>query len=236
VILSHDLDSPEGLRNLVGSFLALEEAAGARSVSFVVPCGWPLDQALLDEIRARGHEIGVHGYDHSNRTPFLGHEQRLQRLGAARSLIDRYDVVGYRAPSLVRTRQLLADLQRFYRYDSSIPTSGGPFPVPNNGCASARPFRMFDIWEIPLSMPRDGTLRFLGYSHAEILETWKSCADLIARSGGVVTLLTHCEHGFSGNPGMLANYRRFLEHLVVDGRFAFVTASRLLERLPSSSL
>ena len=60
LILTHDLDSAEGLRNLVTWFLPLEEAVGARSTSFVVPCAWSLDVGLLDETSARGHELGVH--------------------------------------------------------------------------------------------------------------------------------------------------------------------------------
>ena len=43
-------------------------------------------------------------------------------------------------------------------------------------------------------------------------DLWIECADLIARSGGVVVLLTHCERRFSGDAGMLDAYRRFLEY------------------------
>lgn len=235
VVLSHDLDSPEGLRNLVERFLSIEETVGGRSVNFVIPFGGPLDHALIGEVQSRGHEIGIHGFDHSNRTPFVPAEERRARLDAARPLIERYGVVGYRAPSLVRTRALIADLRRLYRYDSSIPTSGGPFPVPNNGCASARPFPLCGFWEIPVSMPRDGTLRFLGHTPGEISRIWRDCAERIARSGGVVVLLTHCERGFSGNEAMLSAYRQLVEDLAADGRYEFTTMSALLPRLMESS-
>ena len=228
VWVSHDLDTAEGLGNLVSEFLAVEEAVGARSTSYIVPCEWPIDHALLGEVRDRGHEIGVHGYDHSNVTPFCDAERRRQRLAAAGELIERYRITGYRAPSLVRTRPLLEDLAAHYRYDSSIPTSGGRFPVPNNGCASARPFRIGAIVELPLTLPRDGSLRFLGHDPGAILETWKRCADRIRRSGGIVSLLTHCEARFSGNPPMLDAYRRFLEHLAEDGSYRFAVADELV--------
>jgi peptidoglycan/xylan/chitin deacetylase (PgdA/CDA1 family) len=230
VILTHDIDSPEGLQNLVARFLAVEEAAGARSTSFIVPCGWPVDHALASEVTARGHEVGVHGYDHGNRTPFASDTERRRRVDAARSFAERYGSSGYRAPSLLRTRALLRDLARRYRYDSSIPTSGGLFPVPNNGCASARPFAIEGILELPLSMPRDGTLRFLGYSPDEISRLWIDCANLIARSSGLIVLLTHCEQRFSGSAPMFEAYRRFLDH--VGGRperFAFARAVEIAE-------
>jgi peptidoglycan/xylan/chitin deacetylase (PgdA/CDA1 family) len=176
VMVSHDIDSPEGLANLVKDFLPLEERVGCRSANYVVPCAWPIDHGLLGETYRRGHEIGVHGYDHSNLTPFAAPVDRTRRLEEGHRVAERYGGIGYRAPSLVRTRELIEGLKRHYKYDSSIPTSGGPFPVPNNGCASARPWRFGDMWELPLTMPRDGSLRFLGYSPEEILAMWIHCA------------------------------------------------------------
>jgi peptidoglycan/xylan/chitin deacetylase (PgdA/CDA1 family) len=228
VVLTHDIDSDEGLENLRTAFLPIEESVGARSVSYIVPCAWPIDHAAVEDVVARGHEVGIHGYDHSNRTAFADTEERRRRLDAARPFADRFHAVGYRAPSLLRTRALLGDLGARYRYDSSIPTSGGLFPVPNNGCATARPFVIEGITEMPLSMPRDGSLRFLGFSAAAIGRLWTECAEAIARSGGSVVLLTHCERRFSGNQEMLATYRRFLEYLAGHPEtFEFVGASAL---------
>jgi len=90
----------------------------------------------------------------------------------ARGFVERYTATGYRAPSLLRTRPLLRDLGPRFRYDSSIPTAGGLFPTPNNGCATARPFRIEDILELPITLPRDGTLRFLGFSPDEVRGTF----------------------------------------------------------------
>ena len=70
----------------------------------------------------------MHGYDHSNLTLFAGSEERRRRVTAARPLIEQYGIIGYRAPSLLRTPELLEELATLYRYDSSIPTSGGLFP------------------------------------------------------------------------------------------------------------
>lgn len=233
VLLTHDIDSPEGLRNLVDLFLPIEEAAGARSANYIVPCAWPPDRQLVEEARRRGHEVGVHGYDHSNRTPFAGDDERRARLDGARAFSERYGAVGYRAPSLLRTRSLVRDLATRYLYDSSMPTSGGPFPVPNNGCATARPFHIEGITEIPLTLPRDGSLRFLGYSAREIVRMWIDIAETIARSGGIVVLLTHCEARFSGGRAMRDAYQAFVAHIAsAPVRFAFTTPAELARRLP----
>ena len=229
VVLTHDIDSAEGLANLVDRFLAIEESAGARSTSYVVPCAWPVDDQQLRELIARGHEIGVHGCDHRNRTPFAAPADRARRLDAARSFAERYHANGYRAPSLLRTRPLLRDIGARYRYDSSIPTSGGLFPTPNNGCASTRPFAVEQTLELPVTMPRDGALRFLGYAPDEIVRLWIECADLIARARGVVVVLTHCERRFSGARAMFDAYRRFLDHVSARSeRFVFSSPARVL--------
>jgi peptidoglycan/xylan/chitin deacetylase (PgdA/CDA1 family) len=229
VVVTHDIDSPEGLTNLVTRFLPAEEDAGARSTNYVVPCAWQVDHGLVRDVVARGHQVGVHGFDHSNTTPFADAPERARRLDAARAFAERYGAAGYRAPSLLRTRPLLRDLAARFRYDSSIPTAGGLFPTPNNGCATARPFRVDNIVELPVTLPRDGALRFLGYTPAEIVRTWIECADLIARSRGIVVLLTHCERRFSGERRMFEAYREFLAY--VRGRpdrFFFSDPMRVL--------
>ena len=229
VVVTHDIDSPEGLANLVDRFLPIEESLGVRSTSYVIPCAGPLDEGRLRDVVARGHELGVHGYDHSNRTPFAEAGDRARRLDAARAFADRYGAVGYRAPSLLRTRALLRDVGARFSYDSSIPTSGGLFPVPNNGCATARPFAVEGAVELPVTMPRDGMLRFLGYSPEEILHFWTDCAELIARARGVVVVLTHCERRFTGTPPMLDAYRRLLQHLHEGSeRFVFCNPATAL--------
>jgi len=234
VLLTHDIDSAEGLENLVRLFLPIEEAFGARSTNYIVPCAWPLNHALINEVACRGHEIGVHGYDHANRTPFLPAQHRLQRLARGKEFGDCYCAVGYRAPSLLRTKELLADLAALYRYDSSIPTAGGPFPVANNGCASGRPWRIGKIWELPITLPRDGSLQFLGYSPDLIARLWQETAQILARSGAIVSLLTHCEAGFSGNARMLGAYRAFIEFVAASAQFEFVRPCDLIARIEAT--
>src|SRR5262249_35574377 len=213
VVLTNESERAEGLSNLVSSFLPIEEAAGAQSTSYIVPCAWTVDASLVGELTSRGHDVGVHGYDHSNRTPFADADERARRLDAGSDFGARHGATGYRAPSLLRTRALLRDLGPRFRYDSSIPTAGGLFPTPNNGCATARPFVLERIVELPVSLPRDGMLRFLGYRPDEIVGLWIRCAELIAKSGGVVVLLTHCERRFTGHAPMLDAYRRFVAYV-----------------------
>ena len=236
VVVSHDIDSAEGLRLLVDRFLEIEERAGARSTNYIVPCGWPLDHGLLREIVARGHTIGVHGFDHSNKTPHASPADRRDRLRRGFDALAAYGPRGYRAPSLIRTAGLLDDLAELYDYDSSIPTSGGPFPAFNNGCASVRPFVIGRTLELPVTMRRDGSLLFMGHRPDEIGEMWRHDAAAVHRARGVVMVLTHCERRFTGNEPMLDTYRQFLEHLASTDTFEWSTPETVIAARVATSV
>ena len=91
VIVTHDIDSPEGLTNLVTHVPA---ARGSRRRAI-----HQLRRALRVAHRPRAAsakcaraaiDVGVHGYDHSNRTPFAGDAERRRRLDAAGRFAERY--------------------------------------------------------------------------------------------------------------------------------------------------
>jgi hypothetical protein len=142
--------------------------------------------------------------------------------------VERYEIKGYRSPSLLRTRKLLQGLSGVFTYDSSISTSGGLFPVPNNGCATARIFECEGIDEIPLSLPSDAKLFLLGYKPHEIIKLWIDCAERISQSGGIVVFLIHSDRYFFGKKTMFPLYPEFLQHFRNDARFTFKTCEELL--------
>jgi len=216
VVLTHDIDTPESLANLP-RFLKLEEALGMRSTSFIVPCGWPLDHGILGRMQDAGHEIGLHGYNHDNKTPYLPEKLIRERFDRCADFISRYRVRGYRAPSLLRNERLLRIIGERFAYDSSVPNAGAGYSSRSNGSASARPFRISGVLEIPLTLPTDASLRFMGIPPRGALELWVGCTRAIVRSGGVAVLLTHCEERYSGSRAMLKAYRGFLETLTPKG-------------------
>lgn len=228
VVLSHDIDTPLGCRNLVNMFLPIEEKHGARSVNYIVPFAWKHDEGVLREIVDRGHEIGVHGYDHSNTTPFADRSTMRSRLQKAKEFADSFGAYGYRAPSLLRTSALIEELASIYDYDSSIPTTGGRFPQANTGCATARPFLIRGIKELPITMPRDASMRFMMYSPDKIYRIWVDTAVKISRSRGVVVLLTHCEPQYSGNKSMLSIYEKFLEYINESKAYTWASSQSVL--------
>jgi hypothetical protein len=90
---------------------------------------------------------------------------------------------------------------------------------------------MLGIWELPLSMPRDGSLLFLGYSPDEILKMWIDCAQSIRAAQGIVVLLTHCEARFSGSTEMMRIYRAFIEYLLNEGHYEITLGTKVIAQL-----
>lgn len=226
VVLTHDIDNPESLKNMP-RFLAIEESFGFRSTNFIVPMGWPLDCEIIERAVSNDHEIGLHGYNHDNCTPFLPYDAIERRFEECLPFIERYRVKGYRAPSLLRTQNLFRCLKRYGLYDASVPTVGGQYSLKPNGCASARPFYHQEVWELPLSLPTDASLLFLGFKPDHILRLWIDTTQAIGKSGGTVVLLTHCEAVYSGNPQMLKVYAEFLTFLKSSGLFDVRTAQEV---------
>ncbi len=215
VALTHDVDTARGLA-LAPEFASIEQAAGLRSCWYVVGQRYPLDHALLERLQAEGHEIGLHGDQHDGRLAFLPEERIRQRLRACQPLIERYAMEGFRSPMLLRTRRLLSVVREFFRYDSSVPDHSVVFPPRLDGCLTTLPFSIEGLTILPITLPRDGTLRALGCSPDDIGEIWQAKVQWIKSVGGQVNLLTHPEPLFSGNQAMLAVYERFLAWLGQD--------------------
>ncbi len=166
------------------------------------------------KLPARGHEIGVHGYDHSNRTPFAdaGERGRSARCGAAvwRSpWRDRLSgaVVAAHAGAAARSRAALSLRQQ--HPDRRRPVSNSEQRLRDGSAVcDRRHHRTADVaatrWDAAVSRATGPTKSF-------------DCGSSAPRSspghGGVVVLLTHCERRFSGNPPLLGAYRRFLEYV-----------------------
>jgi polysaccharide deacetylase family protein (PEP-CTERM system associated) len=140
--------------------LDLLDQQKVRATFFVL--GWIADRApdLIREVEARGHEIGVHGYNHLLLTEITPEEfdADLQKaLEAIAKAGVKTTPIGFRAPSfsMVNTTKdwALPTLEKYgFRYDSSV------FPVgfhPDYGIADAplTPYKITErLYEFPMSV------------------------------------------------------------------------------------
>jgi len=216
VVLTHDIDTAAGGGPAL-EMAGMEEEAGFRSTWFVVPCRGGVLSRLrpcLDRLYAAGHEIGVHGFDHGNRTPFLPPADLGRRLDCARAALADYCPRGYRSPGLVRTPALYEQLEGRFDYDSSVPdtelyTAAGR----GNGCGSTIPFRRGSLLVLPVTLPLDALLIHYGFGPREISALWAEKLAWLGRVGGIGVCVTHAEPHYGGRRGMLRWYREFLAGL-----------------------
>jgi peptidoglycan/xylan/chitin deacetylase (PgdA/CDA1 family) len=204
LILTHDIESAEGLRLSV-ELADLEEERGFRSSFNVVARWYPIDEGILRELLERGFELGVHGVYH-DRSMFASRSAFESQLPIVRELATRIGAAGFRSPSTHRVFEWLADLP--LDYDCSVPHSDPFEPIPG-GCCSLWPFFIGDVVELPYTMPQDHTLFTLLGHHSTAL--WQEQLEKIERLHGLVEVLSHPDPGYLGDRSKRKLYVEFLD-------------------------
>lgn len=204
VILTHDVESAEGLR-LAIEIADLEQERGLRSSFNIVARWYPIDEGILNELLERGFELGVHGVHH-DRSMFSSRAAFEEQLPIVHEFAVRTGAAGFRSPATHRVFEWLADLP--VDYDCTMPHSDPFEPVPG-GCCSLWPFFVGDVVELPYTLPQDHTL-FTLLGHRSIA-LWRNQLDTIERLNGLVELLTHPDPGYLGDRKKRALYVQFLD-------------------------
>jgi glycosyltransferase involved in cell wall biosynthesis/peptidoglycan/xylan/chitin deacetylase (PgdA/CDA1 family) len=204
ICLSHDIDTAEGFKR-VPEISAIEEQYGIRSAWFVVPHAYPVDHGILEELRANGHEIGIHGYNHDGRlfTSRALFESRSKLINQAGQ---KYQAAGFRAPMVHRNLAWMQSLE--FDYDASC-FDIDPFQAMPGGVGGVWPFMAGRLVELPYTLPQDHTLMVtLGVSAYDV---WVQKLQLIERLAGLAMLITHPD--YLDTPKRQDEYRRFCEHV-----------------------
>jgi hypothetical protein len=202
MVLTHDVEQEEGLRNLA-SLRDVERSAGRLSSWNFVPRRYVVADALINELVDEGCEVGVHGLHHDGRD-FASRSVFEDRLPEIRSYAERWGAVGFRAPSMHRVWDWMPKLG--FDYDSSYPDTD-PFEPQPGGCCSLLPFFIDDLVELPLTLPQDHTLYVILSATDERL--WIEKTEEIRRRNGMALINVHPDYIFAG--GTLEAFRRYLE-------------------------
>ncbi len=202
IVLTHDVEGPEGIR-LAIELADLEEEHGFRS-SFNFGAWYEIDPGVLRDLRARGFEIGTHGLTH-DRALFASRDAFDERLPKLAELAQRLGAVGFRSPATHRVFDWLAELP--VSYDCTIPNSDPYEPQPG-GCCSVLPFFVGPVVELPYTLPQDHTLLTLLRHRTPSL--WLAQAAAIEREHGLIQCLSHPDPGYLGDCEKRALYAEFL--------------------------
>jgi peptidoglycan/xylan/chitin deacetylase (PgdA/CDA1 family) len=204
VVLTHDVETAAGME-LVNDLAKIEERLGFRSAWNIVPYKYPVDRGLLEELQQRGHEIGVHGYNHDGRL-FESRRTFSRRVKPINRAIESFGSTGFRAPMVHRNLQWLQDLE--IDYDASC-FDIDPFQAMAGGVGGVWPFFAGKFVELPYTMPQDHTLLIsLGETTPKV---WIEKLAYLRRLAGMAMLITHPD--YLDSPERLDIYRAFLEHL-----------------------
>jgi len=206
-VLSHDVDTNKGLKE-IERFQQIDEKFGIHAAWFIPTVLIREAGGLLTELKERGGEIALHGYNHDGKIAFLSEEGMRERLRQSLDIIQRFEMSGFRSPLLFRTPRLFEVLSDFFDYDSSVPDT-----ELFTGCASAFPFGRGNLLELPITLPMDATLVSMRKKPKESLEIWRKKMRWIEEVGGLGLMVTHTEPHFSANAEMLSVYEEFLSEI-----------------------
>ncbi len=203
-VLTHDVETKVGLA-LADKLAAIEEQFGFRSSWNIIPYKYEVDLDLIADLKDRGHEVGVHGYNHDGRL-FESRRMFTRRSGPINQAIVEFGSEGFRAPMVHRNLQWMADLE--IDYDSSC-FDVDPFQAMPGGVGGPWPFIAGKFVELPYTLPQDHTLLIsLGETTPRI---WIEKLAYLRSLAGMALLITHPD--YLDTPSRLDVYRQFLQHL-----------------------
>lgn len=187
LVLTHDVETAAGQR-FIPQVAEMEERLGFRSSFNLVPERYPIDQALVSDLRARGFEIGIHGLRHDGKL-FASQQRFMQRVQRINEHARAMQAVGFRAPLTHRQPEWMQELEA--EYDSSFFDTDPYEPIPG-GTMSIYPFYMGHLVQLPYTLAQDYTVTsVLGHRTPAL---WLNKVDYIARYHGMALVNTHPDY------------------------------------------
>jgi peptidoglycan/xylan/chitin deacetylase (PgdA/CDA1 family) len=204
LVLTHDIESNDG-QQFVRAVADLEESLGFRSSFNFVPEGYPIDMNLVDELRRRGFEIGIHGLTHdgklfNSRAKFERCAEKIN--GYLRDL----GAVGFRSPLTIRHPEWMQALN--IEYDLSFFDTDPFEPIPG-GTMSIWPFFLGHFVELPYTLVQDYTLTDV--LKEETPNRWLEKVEFIRQHHGMALLNSHPD--YLKAPSRFNIYSKFLQTL-----------------------
>lgn len=154
-VLTHDVETGTG-QAFIRAVADLEEELGFRSSFNFVPEKYPLDFNLMEELKVRGFEVGVHGLRHDGKL-FFSKDQFLKRAEKINTYLQDFGAVGFRAPLTHRNPEWMQSLK--LEYDLSFFDTDPYEPVPG-GAMSIWPYTLGNFIELPYTLVQDSTLLY----------------------------------------------------------------------------
>jgi peptidoglycan/xylan/chitin deacetylase (PgdA/CDA1 family) len=187
IVLTHDIETATG-QDHVRRVVDLEESLGFRSSFNFVPERYPVDRALMNELRARGFEIGCHGLKHDGKL-FRTHAEFQRRAERINGYLKEFGAVGFRSPLTLRQPEWMQSLD--VEYDLSFFDTDPYEPMPG-GSMCIWPYRVGRFVELPYTLAQDNTLTMiLGETTPRL---WLTKLDFIEQNHGMALINSHPDY------------------------------------------
>lgn len=188
ITMTHDVEQAKGFA-FAPELARIDQRHGFASSFQVVPeVRYDIDGARLDEIRAAGCEVGLHGLNHDGHL-FASYDEFSRRAPRIAHYAERFSAKGFRSPVMYRNAEWIAELD--ITYDMSFPNVGHLDPQ-RGGCCTVFPFFLGDVVELPTTVTQDYSLfHVLGRYD---LELWTQQLDIIASEFGLANFIVHPDY------------------------------------------
>ncbi len=218
LVLTHDVEEQHGFKSIL-KIADEEEKLGLRSSWNLVPHKYRIDWGIIQELRDRGHEIGIHGYNHDGKLFFSKKifDSRVPKINQA---LEQFGTQGFRAPMVHRNLQWMQALE--IEYDGSCFDVDPYQPMPG-GVGSIWPFQVGRFIELPYTLPQDHTL-FVTLQETTA-QLWQKKFEFIRRYHGMALMLTHPDYLVV--PHLLKVYCDFLREVCSYGNYWHVLPSEM---------
>jgi peptidoglycan/xylan/chitin deacetylase (PgdA/CDA1 family) len=186
-VLTHDIETADG-QSFARSVADLDASFGFRSSFNFVPERYRVDRGLMEDLRARGFEIGVHGLKHDGRD-FESLDQFMRRATRMNEFIDDFAAAGFRSPLTHRNPIWMQALG--IEYDGSF-FDTDPYEPMAGGTMSIWPFQLGRFVELPYTLAQDYTVtEVLGETTPRL---WLEKVEFVRAHQGMALLNTHPDY------------------------------------------
>lgn len=186
-VLTHDIETAKG-QTFVHRIAELEADLGFRSSFNFVPERYPLDRKLIQDLKDKGFEVGVHGLKHDGKL-FFSRKKFDRRVKKINGYLKQFQAVGFRTPLTHRNPHWMQALE--IEYDLSF-FDTDPFESIPGGTMSIYPFMIGRFIELPYTLPQDYTL--VEVLNDKTPNLWLDKVEMIEKYHGMVLLNSHPDY------------------------------------------
>jgi len=192
LILTHDIDTQKGHDNSL-RLAEIEERLGFRSSFNFVAEDFKVSKEVINQLSAKGFEVGVHSIHHKN--PFKAPKKFHELASKINWYLKEWNAVGFRSPSMFHNFDLLHHLN--IEYDAST-FDTDPFEPQPDGVGTIFPFWVSGnpnhkgYVELPYTLPQDFLLYIM--LRQKNIDIWKKKLDWIADNGGMALFISHPDY------------------------------------------